>query len=150
MFWASFLYFHFLDWLGKKTPDVKNSFASHERCFLSSEIEPLSTLTHFQDCLPSLSDNPLHICRSNVGQYNQKRPVPGFKWCHSYMSCAISPNITIQTNLIYRKFELNAGVGENFQYFDNIWENLSKSHIEIFQWISILNHHSSYCFYIWQ
>ena len=66
------------------------------------------------------------------------------------MSCAISPNITIQTNLIYRKFELNAGVGENFQYFDNIWENLSKSHIEIFQWISILNHHSSYCFYIWQ
>ena len=54
---------------------VKNYFAPNKNVKSHSELKSFP----FQDCLSSLFDDPLHISWTNVGKYNQKRPVPGSK-----------------------------------------------------------------------
>ena len=69
----------------------------------------------FQDCLSSLFDHPVHISRTNVGEYNQKRSVPGFKWYYQVMHTVlrITCKPVIYFKHIFRKFEVMQGWVKN-------------------------------------
>ena len=99
-------------------------------CHLPETYIPFPT---FQDCLPSLFDHPLHISRTNVGKYNQKRSVPGLNditmSCKQYAAYYNTVYYMQVSHVLHisGKFEVIQRWVKSFQYFDIGFSELKSS-----------------------